>query len=254
MAGTGFAIMDRLRVCATQGKHPESTFIHVQPIRLHREFDMHRGILVTAALISAAVGFGAGVEQPKDTKQNPHAAQQDPKQPGKDAAKNDQKQPEPKPMPPAKPEDVQSIDAIVKAFYDSTAGPAGKARDWDRFRSLFIAEARMIPVRRAPHDTGNELLAMSVDGYIGVNKNYFEKGGFFEKEVARRTEQFDNIAQVWSTYESRRSKDDPEPYTRGVYSMQLAFNGERWFLINVMWNSEQQDVKLPEKYLKTPTE
>jgi hypothetical protein len=208
-------------------------------------------MLVTAVLFCATLAVGAGVDQPKDQKPNPHTQGQDQlKQPQKDA-----KQPDQKPIPPARPEDVQSLDATIKSFYDATAGPAGKARDWDRLRSLFVNEARMIPVRHAVHGQGgNELLTMPVEGYIELNKNYFEKGGFFEKEVARRAEQFGNIAHVWSTYESRRSQSDPEPYVRGVYSIQLVFDGTRWWIINVMWDTEQEGVKLPEKYLKTPTE
>jgi hypothetical protein len=200
-----------------------------------------------SALVCALVGAGAGA-QPKDAKPNPHAPT-----PAKEVAPAPADQPEMKPPPEARPEDVKSLDAIIKAFYDSTAGPAGKARDWDRLRSLFVNEARMIPVRHAVHGQGgNELLTMPVEGYIQLNRNYFEKGGFFEKEVARRSEQFGNIAHVWSTYESRRSEKDPQPYVRGVYSIQLAFDGTRWFMINVMWDTEQEGVTLPEKYLKTP--
>lgn len=211
---------------------------------------MRARVFMLSALVCAVIG--AGVDQPKEARTNPHAPSTDPKQPQKDAKPADQK-PDEKPMPAARPEDVNSLDAIIKAFYDSTAGPAGKPRDWDRLRSLFVNEARMIPVRHAVHGQGgNELLTMPVDGYIELNKNYFEKGGFFEKEVARRSEQFGNIAQVWSTYESRRSEKDAQPYVRGVYSIQLAFDGVRWFMINVMWDTEQEGVKLPEKYLKMP--
>ena len=87
---------------------------------------MRRGMLVTAAIFSAAIAIGAGVEQPKETKP---------------AKEPEAKQPEAKPIPPARPEDVQSVDAIIKAFYESEAGNPGQKRDWDRFRSLFVFEA-----------------------------------------------------------------------------------------------------------------
>jgi hypothetical protein len=50
---------------------------------------------------------------------------------------------------------------------------------------------------------------------------FFEKEGFYEKEIARRTEQFGNIAHVWSIYESRHNENDPEPFMRGINSTQL---------------------------------
>ena len=45
----------------------------------------------------------------------------------------------------ADPKDVGSLDAIMKAVYDVISGDAGKARDWDRFRTLFHKDARLIP-------------------------------------------------------------------------------------------------------------
>jgi hypothetical protein len=212
---------------------------------------MIRWILVTIATMAGLLG------QPNQPVPPNHPAVPNPHAPGAPQAQPPQpdKQPESKPIPAARPEDVASLDAIIKTFYEATAGNPGKARDWDRFRSLFVNEARMIPVRHAVHGQGgNELLTMPVDGYIELNKNYFEKGGFIEKEVARRTESFGNIAHVWSTYESRRSDKDPAPYVRGIYSIQLAFDGTRWFMINVMWDTEQDNAKLPDKYLKPPVE
>src|SRR5438552_15817010 len=53
------------------------------------------------------------------------------------------------PPPRANPTDVASADAIIAALYDVISGPAGQARDWNRFRSLFARGARLIPSRRA---------------------------------------------------------------------------------------------------------
>src|SRR4051812_50067045 len=47
--------------------------------------------------------------------------------------------------PAANPADVASIDHIIAALYDVISGPAGKKRDWDRFRLLFVPGARLIP-------------------------------------------------------------------------------------------------------------
>lgn len=207
--------------------------------------------MLTNTLVLCGLLAGSALLQPQPTQPlpqghpapSPKAPAPRAAQPAKDAAPD-------KPIPAARAEDVGSLDAIVKAFYAATAGEPGNPRDWDRFRSLFVNEARMIPVRHAVHGSGhNELLTMPVEGYIELNKNYFEKGGFLETELSRRAEQFGNIAQVWSTFESRRSSRDPKPYTRGVYSIQLAFDGERWWIVNVMWDTEQENARLPDKYL-----
>ncbi len=95
--------------------------------------------------------------------------------------------------------DVGSIDAIIAAAYDVISGPAGKKRDWDRERSLFYPGARLIPTAKPG---GNDALMpqiLDVDGFIARAEPLFAEHGFYEKEIARRTEQFGCIAHVWST-------------------------------------------------------
>lgn len=72
------------------------------------------------------------------------------------------------PAPPvADPSDVASIDAITAAVYESISGPAGQPGDWERFRSLFIPEARLIPSRLTPGGDGAyEQLVTTVGGYV----------------------------------------------------------------------------------------
>src|ERR1700751_3032630 len=74
--------------------------------------------------------------------------------------------------------------------------------------------------------------------------------GFYEKELARRTEQFGNIAHVWSIYESRHNEDDPEPFMRGINSIQLFNDGKRWWIVNIYWQQENAENPIPQKYLK----
>ncbi len=64
--------------------------------------------------------------------------------------------------PTADPADVESIDAIMTAVYDVISGEAGEARDWDRFMSLFIPEARLIPSGRNQEGQHGRLVAAAV--------------------------------------------------------------------------------------------
>src|SRR5215468_7059984 len=140
-------------------------------------------------------------------------------------------------MPPADPADVASIDAIVRAAYDSVSGPAG-TRDWDRLRSLFIPDARLIPTAENAGEVNLGNIAphmLDVDGFISRCAAHVAKSGFFEKEIARRTEQSGHIAHVWSTYESRHNANDPEPFMRGINSIQLFYNGTRWWIVGIYW-------------------
>ncbi len=152
--------------------------------------------------------------------------------------------------PAANPADVATMDSTIAALYDVISGPASKKRDWNRFRSLFIPGARLIPTGK--RQTG--VVASTVidpEGYITRSSTILEEQGFFEKEVARRTETFGHIAQVFSTYEARHKGDDKEAFMRGINSIQLMNDGKRWWIVTVFWEAESPDNRLPQKYLET---
>ena len=150
---------------------------------------------------------------------------------------------------PANPTDVTSIDAIITAAYDSISGPAGQKRDWARERSLFYPGARLIPTAK-PEESNNLAPEMlDVDGFIARVEPYFAEHGFYEKEIARRTEQFGQLAHVWSTYESRHNSDDPKPFMRGINSIQLFYDGSRWWIVTIYWQHESPEHPIPEIYL-----
>ncbi|HKS28574.1 MAG TPA: hypothetical protein VJS44_12170 [Pyrinomonadaceae bacterium] len=161
-----------------------------------------------------------------------------------------QKTEAPNAPPQAKPEDVATMDAILAALYDVISGPAGKKRDWNRMRSLFIPEGRLMAVG-PKKEGGFGYRAMDVEGYIKGSGNYLETNGFFEREVSRVVEQFGQIAHVFSTYESRHKAEDAKPFMRGINSIQLMNDGKRWWIVSVYWEGERADNPLPDKYLKT---
>jgi hypothetical protein len=151
------------------------------------------------------------------------------------------------PVNTAKPGDVDTVEHILSATYDVISGPAGP-RDWDRFRSLFYPGARLIPSHRDEKGVVSAR-ALTPDEYATRGQAFFSKDGFFENTVANRIETWDNIAHVFSTYESRHAKGD-KPFARGINSFQLLNDGTRWWVVTIYWESEDKDHPLPEKYLK----
>jgi hypothetical protein len=150
--------------------------------------------------------------------------------------------------PAANPADVATLNATIAALYDVISGPAGK-RNWDRFRSLFAPGARLIANGVRP--TGEVVSrVMTPEDYAQRNGPYFENNGFVEREAARRSETFGNIAHVFSTYESRHAKDDAKPFQRGINSIQLMNDGKRWWVVTVFWQGEDEKNQLPKKYLE----
>ncbi len=150
--------------------------------------------------------------------------------------------------PVAKPEDVKSPEAIVAAVYDVISGGKDQQRNWDRMRSLFVPDARLIPAI-AGQEGHNDALMLSVDGYIERSGARLTSAGFFERSIHNEMEQFGNIVQIWSTYESRHNADDPTPFARGINSFQLLKDGDRYWVVNIFWDAESPTKPIPAKYL-----
>ncbi|HLK32869.1 MAG TPA: hypothetical protein VKT29_07245 [Terriglobales bacterium] len=154
------------------------------------------------------------------------------------------------PSPSAAPfaEDGKSIDSIIHAMYDVISGPAGAARNWARFHALFFSQATLATVI---HKNGEIRCAvMTPDDYVHGATPYFQQHAFYESEVARQTERFGNVAHVFTTYASRR---DPkgEPFERGINSVELLYDGSRWWILTISWDSERPDNPIPSEYLKS---
>jgi hypothetical protein len=153
------------------------------------------------------------------------------------------------PQPAAKPADVASPDAILAATYDVISGPAGQQRDWDRFRSLFVPGARLIPVVAKKTGSGLETRMITPDEYAKFADAYFQKNGFAEREIARTAERYGNIMQIFSTYESRHDAKDAQPFARGINSFQLFYDGTRWWVVTIYWLEETPENPLPKEFL-----
>ena len=151
--------------------------------------------------------------------------------------------------PAAKPADVSSPEAILNAVYSVISGPQGQPRDWDRMRSLFLPDARLIPT--LPNGDHIDAIALTIDGYIARASARMATTGFYEHSTHNETEQYGNIVQVWSTYESRHAPTDATPFVRGINSFQLLKDGDRYWIVNIFWDAETPDHPIPAQYLPT---
>jgi hypothetical protein len=150
---------------------------------------------------------------------------------------------------PAKPTDVASMDAILAALYDVISGPAGQKRDWDRFRSLFVPGARLMPTAQPAGQPG-QVTVLTPEAFIQRTSAGFERDGFFEREIGRSVDTFGRVTQVFSAYDSKRKLEDPKPFQRGINSIQLLNDGTRWWVVSIYWDAERPDNPIPARYLK----
>lgn len=145
-------------------------------------------------------------------------------------------------------EKVKTLDNTLETLYGVISGEKGEERNWELFRYLFKPDAKLIPAGKNK-DGIYEARFMTPEDYIKSSGKWLIENGFYEKEIHRTVNTFGTITQVFSTYESFRSKTDTEPFIRGINSIQLLNDGTRWWIINIYWTPETKDNPIPDDYL-----
>ncbi|HSJ10699.1 MAG TPA: hypothetical protein VK928_12325 [Longimicrobiales bacterium] len=140
--------------------------------------------------------------------------------------------------------DVATLDGIIAAFYDVISHAAGQPVDWARDSTLYLGELRFKIA--ATGDTANRIRI--IDHHAFATENADVSRGFFEREIHRVTNRFGPIAQVFSTYEWRTTPDGAVG-GRGINSIELYFDGRRWWISSAMWTAETPNNPIPRQYL-----
>jgi hypothetical protein len=171
---------------------------------------MYRRLLISIAVLLLAAGVGTGTAQDR---------------------------------PPARQADVGSIDSIITTLYAVISGPVGQPRQWDRFHSLMHPDARLIPTAC---DTAGacRLRIMTPAEYQTRADSFLVAAGFTERELHRHTERYGAIAHAFSSYASVRDTE-PAPFARGINSIQLFWDGSRWWVMSIFWDAERPTNPLP---------
>jgi hypothetical protein len=137
-----------------------------------------------------------------------------------------------------------TLDELTKALDDAVSGP----RDKDRtcLRDLMLPEGRMTPVRKEQDGTFAPRM-LTVDDWIKAVSGH-AGAPFYEKQVKVRAESYGHFAHLWSTYEIRPTADGKAEVT-GINSIQAVFDGKRWRVLSILWESDATAGPVPEKYL-----
>lgn len=143
----------------------------------------------------------------------------------------------------ADPADVGSMDALLAALYDVISGPAGQARDWARFRGLFLPGAILTGTGQGA-DGAWRVRVMTPEDYVTRNGPVLEREGFFEREIGRTVQTFGAVTSVHSAYEIRATPDG-EVIDRGVNAIHLYSDGVRWGVVALTWSPLAPDAALP---------
>lgn len=152
--------------------------------------------------------------------------------------------------PEPRAEDVATPEAIVEAGYAAIARRPGEPYDWDRFRSLFLPDARLVP---NTEQTGGEFRVLTPQQFTDwidsvSNTDAPEDPGFVEEQVHVVVERYGDVAHAFSTYQKHFWGSD-EILGRGINSFQLVRHADRWWIAGVVWDEDSGAGPIPERYL-----
>jgi len=125
----------------------------------------------------------------------------------------------------------------VDALYEVISGPVGEARDWDRFRALFLENARMTVV--TPGEDGARIASLSPDDYVDNAGPNLVRMGFTEIETRRRTYQYGEMATILSAYEGVRA-DTGETIAVGINTLVLVEEDDAWKIASIAWRAADE--------------
>lgn len=139
--------------------------------------------------------------------------------------------------------DFSTVDGIINGVYEVISGPAGE-RDWEFFHSMFYENARLGATDRTKNGEG-KFDSFSSKEYQEKHSPMFLRRGFYEEEIGRKENIYGGIAQVFSAYQFRL-EEEGDVIMRGINSIQLVFENDRWYITQLIWQAESPAFPLPD--------
>jgi hypothetical protein len=151
-----------------------------------------------------------------------------------------------RPVIEARAEDVGTIEGIVTASYETISGGVGVPRQWGRDRALFDPNSRSVAIHVDAKTGAIKTESMTEQDFADRSDASLVKDGFTERELKHVIKRFGNVATVLSSYEGSASGKTIE---RGVNIFQLYFDGKRWWILSMVWDTERPDNPIPKELL-----
>jgi hypothetical protein len=144
-------------------------------------------------------------------------------------------------------DNVSTLNGIIKAYYDVVTVNKGGKVYYERDSLLHWPNVSV--GASGISKTGKPVMQyISLKEYHRLSDASLERDGFDEREISRKVEKFGNIFHVWSTYESRNSVQGPI-IERGINSIELFFDGTRFWILGWFYDGERKNNPIPAEYL-----
>jgi hypothetical protein len=132
---------------------------------------------------------------------------------------------------------------MTATLYRAVSAATGE-RDWDAVRRCYHPEARL--VRTGIGEDGRPFArVMSLDAYIENVEGLLKDVRFSEVEIGHEAEVFGNVARLTSHYAFTWESASGRRQGRGVNYFTLVFDGGRWQVMSIVWDTERPGNELP---------
>jgi hypothetical protein len=168
----------------------------------------------------------------KEVQEEWEAAWGDPQVEQQETAQESSRVPLVEPSSEAGASHLATIDDLISAFYESMSFPFGGVPNLDRFRSLFLPNARLIQA-----EAGRSYL-VDLDDYFREFHEELADGrltALSETETGRKKTEFGNGAHILSTSEGSSRRGESTKRTKGLHSFHLVQEGGRWCIATMYW-------------------
>lgn len=132
---------------------------------------------------------------------------------------------------------LTTIDSVVEALYQAVSFAKDVEPNYQLLQLLFHPRGHVVqPVE----DTSGTLNPMCVSDFIKSLRTTLRAEGILalggrEEEIERRTLTFRRVAHVFSSYHFTLIGSET-PLARGVNTLQLVYDSERWWILSLAWD------------------
>lgn len=134
--------------------------------------------------------------------------------------------------------DLDDILALCPRLYAAVGWNAGKAPDWETFRTCCHPDATLAAL------SSGAASPISVETFITAMNEQRASGAlsdFSEIEIARHVEAFGNVAGVRSSFVAEMNGET----RKGVTFAHIVRHEGRWVILSAIWDNEADGKNMP---------
>ena len=143
---------------------------------------------------------------------------------------------------------LKTPEGVAAKMLEFISFEKDEVKEWDEFRNLFLPGAHTLALRpQNGQSLRRQLSEMNLEEFVRYAGPGYAKTGFEEYVIGLDVKEFNGIASVFQSFYCKSLDGSYE--ARGVNSYQLVFLNERWWIANMMFTNESEEVKLPNELL-----